>query len=381
MRLLVVSLVQLALFVIVLRIAHMRFFQIMLPLTSLAVVGCADSLASPTETPAVVVETVVPVTAAHKSAYSYIGRLESTQDVDLFAQINGMLARRHFKDGQRVEAGAPLFSLDDRELRAAAALAQAELGAAQAELAVAKRNLKRGRELSSNGYISRTDLDELEAIAARATGQAEAAKARLDAARTRLSYATVSAPFSGRLSDSKVDPGQVIIASQTLLANLVSIDPIRVSFHIEETLRSEVLGAAELEVLLKRGGVQYEHLGSVAYVDNRVDARSGTLKLQALFPNPEGELLPGEHVEVVLREREPRAVLMLPQGALVSDPAGDFVFVVDDQQRAQKRPVTLGARLGEEVVIEAGLDPTTQVVVRGVQHVKHGAKVSLGDKS
>jgi len=247
---------------------------------------------------------------------------------------------------------------------------------------VASGNLKRGRELSKNGYISHSDLDELQATWARATGQLNAAKARRQAAQTRLSYTIVTAPFSGHISDSRVDPGQVINASQTVLADLVSIDPIRATFHIEETARAQVLGTKDteinLEVVLTRAGIEYEHRGTITYVDNRVNPGSGTLKLQARFPNSAGELLPGEHVEVVLRHSRAEPVMLLPQAALLSEPDGDYVYVVDDQQRAKRTAVSAGSRIGGNVVIESGLNKRSHVVIRGVQHVKDNASVRIG---
>lgn len=360
----------------------MRLSHISLLLLSLAAAGCTDGLAMPTSPKPALVETISPVERTHQQTFAYTGKLESTQDIELFARINGVLAQRHFRDGQRIVTGETLFTLDDRELRAAAALAHAELGAAEAEVVVSSGNLERGRELSKNDYISRTDLDELQATWARSTGQLNAAKARLDAAQTRLSYATISAPFAGRISDSRVDPGQVITASQTLLADLVSLDPIQVTFHIEETVRSQVVGSenlvADLEVVLTRAGTKYAHRGTIAYVDNRVDLRSGTLKLHALFPNSRGELLPGEHVEVVLRRPMAELVMLLPQAALLSDPAGDYVYVVDNHQRAQRTTVRTGVRVGENVVIESGLTENSQVVMRGVQHVKDKTPVRIG---
>lgn len=360
----------------------MRLSHAVLLFLSLAAAGCTDDLATPGVPRAELVEIIKPIVRTHRQTFTYAGKLESLQDIELYARINGVLAERHFRDGQQVFAGDPLFTLDDRELRAATALAQAELEAAEAEVVVASGNLKRGRKLSESGYISHRDLDELQATWARTTGQLNAAKARLQAAQTRLSYATVTAPFSGRISDSRVDPGQVITASQTVLADLVSIDPIRVSFHIEETARAQVIGTkhteSKLEVVLTRAGTEYVHRGAITYVDNRVSPGSGTLKLQALFPNSAGELLPGEHVEVTLRHARAEPVMLLPHAALLSEPDGNYVFVVDDQQRAKRTAVSAGARLGGNVVIESGLSESAQVVVQGVQHVKDNASVRIG---
>lgn len=360
----------------------MRLTHILLLLLCFAAAGCTDGLAIPVAPRAELVETTRPIVRTHQQTFVYNGKLESLRDIELYSRINGVLAQRHFRDGQQVTEGEPLFTLDDRELRASTALAQAEFEAAEAEMVVASGNLKRGRELSKNGYISHSDLDALQANWARATGQLNAAKARREAAQTRLSYTIVTAPFSGHISDSRVDPGQVINASQTVLADLVSIDPIRVSFHIEETARAQVLGTkhteSKLEVVLTRAGTEYVHPGTITYVDNRVDSGSGTLKLQALFPNSEGELLPGEHVEVTLRHAIAEAVMLLPYAALLSDPDGNYVFVVDDQQRAKRTAVSAGAHLGENVVIESGLSESSQVVVRGVQHVKDNARVRIG---
>src|SRR5690606_35607932 len=183
-----------------------------------AAAGCTDGLAIPVAPRAELVETTRPIVRTHQQTFVYNGKLESLRDIELYSRINGVLAQRHFRDGQQVTEGEPLFSLAGRELRASAALGEAEFAAAEAEMVVASGNLKRGRELSKNGYTTHSDLDALQANWARATGQLNAAKARREAAQTRLSYTIVTAPFSGHISDSRVDPGQVINASQTVLA-------------------------------------------------------------------------------------------------------------------------------------------------------------------
>lgn len=362
----------------------MPLFRLLPLLIPPLVWSCSASDATPTPVTPVAVEAVEPKVRQYQKQLHYTGKLESAEDTELFARIGGVLVERHFQDGQWVKEGDPLFALDDRELAAAVSIARAEVAAAAAEVDVTGRNLQRGQDLTRNRFISRADLDSLGAAALRAKAQLEAAAARLEAAQTRLSYAIIKAPFSGRISDSKVARGQLIFASQTPLANLVSIDPMLLTFHVEETARKELLsqiGTSQIVAVLQRDGAHYKQQGKVGYIANRVDAKSGTLMLQAVFPNPDGELLPGEHVGVELRLGEPQAVVTVPRAALQSSPGGDFLYTVDDKKKVRKLSVVAGPRLEDEVVLASRVSPQEQVIVRGTQHVKAGMSVVVGTSS
>lgn len=312
-----------------------------------------------------------------RPARTFLGKVESVEDAVLYSQVSGTLLSRHFEEGELVEEGDILFTLDERELASAVSIARGNLEAARADREVAKLNLSRGQKLVHDGHISKARLDELESIALRTSAQVARAEAELEAAEINLSFATLRAPFAGRISDSKVSRGELVVASKTPLASLVSVDPVHVTFHVEETARSGLAGWSNFEARLTLNGRKYPHIGSVEYVDNRVDIENGTLKVQASFPNPEHALLPGEHVTVHLRPHQAQSVMIIPEKAVQSLPQGDFAWVVDANDHAERVPVTTGDRFEGNAVVLDGLSLEARVVLRGLQHLQEGDAVEV----
>lgn len=342
--------------------------------------ACTKNNVPPSQPPALV-EVVNPSMKEHQASHRFVGWVEAIEDTTLFAQIDGTLQDRHFQEGDLVEQGQALFTLDKRKLSASVERGRAQVASAEAELDISRNDLERGRQLVADGHISKAQLDQLEAKFRRATAQLRAASADLEAARVNLSYATVVAPFTGRISDSKVAKGELVVASRTGLADLVSVDPIHVTFHAPEGDLPELFASGDptetMEVLLSLGGHEYAHMGTLTYLGNRVDRESGTLKLQASFPNPEHVLLPGEHAGVLVRRKKAVPLLTVPGVAIQSGTAGDYVFVVDGEQKARRIPVLTGPTIGNDIAVVKGLNQGDRVVTVGLQHLAPGKAVTV----
>lgn len=353
---------------------HLRVLFLLIPALLAA---CSESTATPPP-PVQRVDVVQPSMIDYQPERSFLAKVESLEDATLYSQVSGTLFSRHFEEGAVVEEGDLLFTLDERELQSAVKIARGNLEAARADHEVAKLNLERGRGLVQDGHISKARLDELTGIALRTSAQVARAEAELEAAEINLSFAAIHAPFEGHISDSRVSRGELVVASQTPLANLVSIDPVHVTFHVEETSRSALAnGWSNLEAALSLHGGDYAHAGRISYVANRVNTAKGTLKVQAEFPNPDHVLRPGEHVTVRLRPRHSQSVMTIPEQAVHSLPQGDFAWIVDGEGQAQRIAITTGDRFDGKAVVLDGLRQDARVVVSGLQHLQEGSAVKV----
>lgn len=346
--------------------------------------ACADEQAPEPPPPEVI---VAPVTLQpFQPEAVYVGRLRATDDVQIRASVSGYLEQRHFREGDVIEKGQLLYAIDRSQYQADLSQAQAQLARQQAALSVAERNYARGRELAPEGYISASELDELRAAALEAEAGLQAAQAQVEAAEVALGYTRIHAPIAGRIGRSQVSIGDLVGPDSGALTTLVSVDPIKAHFQISEQtllavqrLRRERARAGqsppEMRVALElASGDRYPHIGEIDFVSNRVDAETGTLDVRASFPNPDGQLRPGQYVRshVLL---EPRRVLMIPQSAVQSDQQGTYVLTVENGTVARHN-VEVGERRGTEVVVESGLKENVSVIVGGLQKAQPGQTVT-----
>ena len=355
-------------------------------LALLGLVACSEDVVVE-RTPKVVVQDVFSRT--YQPEYNFVGRLEAPTDVDITANVTAYIKEMAFLEGQRVEAGALLFRLDDSELNAAMASAKAELASAEATAANATRNYKRGQELLPKGAISQSEVDDLQAKQLEAGAAISGARARVESAKVNLDYATIRAPVDGRIGRSIASVGDLVGPSWGPLTTLVSIDPIYALFSVSEsTYVAKVSEAraqgkdvasnrpAGLQVTIEMsGGYEYEHVGHIDYFGNRVDLNTGTIEGRAVIPNPEAILVPGQYVSVNLKEPVEIQGTFLAQAAVQVDQQGNFVLSVDTSGVVVRHNVELGERYGDYVVIKQGIDPGRQVITRGLQQVREGMVV------
>lgn len=337
----------------------------------------------------VVVDRVV--SESYQPKREYVGRLEARDDVAIQAKITGYLHSRDFREGELVEAGSVLYTIEASEYDAALARAKADVAAAVASQANALRNFKRGQELIPKGAISQAEMDELSTNNLDADARLESAKAQLTSAEVNLSFTKIIAPISGRIGRSMASVGDLVGPNTGDLTTLVSIDPIEALFTVSEAAyvaavqsRSSMARSAEelrdVEVTLElTNGLPYSEVGRIDYFANRIDDSTGTLEARASIPNPRSLLVPGQYVRVILQGANLLEALFLPQAAVQADQQGSFVLVVESGDIVARRNVELGGRIDDKVIALKGVEEGDRVIVRGLQQVRPGMPVKAQD--
>ncbi|MCA3899331.1 efflux RND transporter periplasmic adaptor subunit [Vibrio vulnificus] len=350
--------------------------------------GCEDKALQQHNTMAPLVVTQEVLMLDYQPSNAYIGRVEAVEDTNITAQVSAYLKARHFEEGQLVEKGALLYTIEPSSFEAQVASAKASLAQAKASLKKAELDHQRGKNLLPRGSISQSEFDALTAGLLGAQAQLEAANAQLKLADVNLSYTQIRAPFSGRISDSKVSTGDLVSPSSGILTTLVSLDPIHTAFSISERERlalgiERIKGdgstpSAGVEVHLQlENGKEYPHLGRLDYLGNRIDTKTGTIALRAVVENPDHQLLPGQHIKVNLREKQAKSVVVVPRRAVQTDLEGHFVMVMTPGEVAERRNVSLGAQVEQGVVIRQGLTQDDVVITQGLQRVRNGMQVRV----
>jgi len=348
--------------------------------------GCAQE-APPPPTVEVVVEEVA--LEPYQPKYQFVGRLRAIDDVAIQARVVGYLLTREFHEGDLVQAGDVLYTIESSEYRAALARAKADLSAAIAAQSNAERNYKRGLELLPRGAISQAEMDDLTAKKLDADANIEAARAQVTSAEVNLGFTTIKAPIDGRIGRSAASVGDLVGPTTGDLTTLVSVDPIEAQFQVSEATYvsqvsdprnqgrdSEALRRLEVTVELANGAI-YPEVGRVDYLSNRIDETTGTLEARARIPNPFSLLVPGQYVRVILRDTELVEDLFLPQAAVQADQQGSFVLVVDADGVVQRHNVELGERRDDKVIARKGVQAGERVIVRGLQAVRPGMAVQV----
>ncbi|MBL8306526.1 MAG: efflux RND transporter periplasmic adaptor subunit [Rubrivivax sp.] len=303
------------------------------------------------------------------------GSVAPLSSVDVRAQTTNLLAQVHVKEGQFVKAGQLLFTLDARADEANVAKARAQLARDEAALADAQRQLKRSQELLAQNFVSQGAVDTTLTSAQSQQAAVAASRAALDAARLALSYTRVTAPSAGRLGAINVFPGSAVQANQTSLVTITQLDPITVAFslpqrHLADALVALKDGGAPVSATLPESGVL---AGRLKFVDNSVDASTGTVKVKALFDNKDGKLWPGAFVNVSMTARTLTGAVVVPQAAIIQTARGPIVYTVRDNQ-AQPRPVQVLQAQGDDAAV-SGVKPGERIVLDGRQNLRPGSTV------
>jgi len=320
----------------------------------------------------------------------YSGRFEARAMVEIRARVSGFVEKLHFSDGQWVNAGEPLFTIDKRPYEIAVESATADVARNKAQVDLAELQVQRGNALVVSRNIPEAENDTRKSNLAVAKAQLKAAEAALHNAQLNLEWTEVTAPLAGRISDRKVDPGNLIQGGQqgaTLLATIVSTDPIYFLFDVSE---SDYLRYQRLYIEGRRGQAgttipvrikladenDWRRTGKIDFVDNVLSPRSGTIRTRAIVENKDRLLTPGVFARVQLYGGEYDA-LLIPDSAVVSDQARKIVFVVNQDNVVEGRPVTLGPLYEGLRVVRDGLKADDKVVLDGLANpmVRPKAKV------
>jgi len=341
--------------------------------------------------PAVPVTVAPPLSKRIKAWDEYSGRFEAVARVEVRPRVSGFIEQVHFKDGSLVKAGDLLFTLDKRPFEIAVESANADVARQDAQVLFAKADVERAAPLAATKVMSEQVFEQRKATLASADGQLLAAKAQLKAAELNLEWAEVRAPVAGRISDKKVDAGNLVAGGQagaTLLATIVSLDPIHFVFEVAE---SDFLRYTRLNLSGERTSSRdtnnpvrikladedkWSRDGKMDFVDNALNERSGTIRGRAIFDNKDGLLAPGVFARLALFGGEFDAFLV-PDSAIVSDQAKKIVFTVNSDNVVTATPVVLG-QINEGLrVITSGLKADDRVVIEGIANpaVRPGAKV------
>jgi membrane fusion protein (multidrug efflux system) len=317
-----------------------------------------------------------------------VGQIRAVDDVELRARITGFLEEQRFDEGSDVEAGTLLFVIERAPYQAEVKAAEAELARAEAALQEAQLGLRRTRTLHQRNVQSEAALDAAVAKEAQARAEVLAAQAHLTRAQLDLSYTEIRAPVSGRVGESRFDPGDLVEPDSGPLTTVVKLNPIYAYWQVPEQVlldfrrrNRERLRNGEEPIEVKArlrfaDGSIYEHEGVWDFLDNRVASSTGTQTARAVFPNPDGILLPGQYARVIVEVGEPRETLVIPQSAVQEDQAGRFVLVVDDEDKAVLRRVEMGARQGIYWEVASGIAEGERVIYQGVQKVRPGQPVA-----
>jgi len=349
----------------------------------LAWVLLRGSSAAPPPMPVPVVTVAAPLQREIVEWDDYIGRFEASRSVELRPRVSGEVTAVHFRDGQFVRRGQPLFTIDPRPYRAALAEAQAGVATARSDLVLARSDLARALRLVEEDAVARSEVDALRARVNAANAALAAAQARVRSRSLDVEFTTVRAPISGRISDRRIDPGNLVAAGDgtaaTLLTTIVATDPLYFSFDGSEGLflkakRQGLDSGAEVQIRLQ-DEADYRWRGTLDFTDNGLDPRSGTIRARAVIRNPDNFLTPGMFGNMRLANGAKTDALLVPDSAVVTDQTRKLLLVVDRSGTVAARPVELGPLVDGLRVVRKGLKPTDQVVIQGVQAAMPGGKV------
>jgi membrane fusion protein, multidrug efflux system len=320
----------------------------------------------------------------------YTGRFTAVETVEIRARVSGFIESVHFKEGQIVKQGDLLFVIDPRPFRIAVEQAKADVERARAKLEIASHDVDRATPLARNATITERELDTRKSVQRDAAGGVGAAEAALRQAELNLEWAAVRAPISGRISDRRVDAGNLIVGGSTgatLLSSIVSLDPIQFVFDASEAdfiryLRLAAAGArpssrdVQNPVAVRLADEKdFAHQGRMDFVDNVVNPKTGTMRGRAIFENKDGLLTPGFFGRLRLFGGK-RETLLVPDSAVASDQASKIVFTVADDGTVGTKKVELGPIVEGLRVVRSGLSPTDRVVIDGLQRARPGQKVT-----
>jgi membrane fusion protein (multidrug efflux system) len=366
--------------------------------------ACSDKKEAPKAGPAgppppmmVSVITVAPENISNITELP--GRVEATRTAEVRARVGGIVQKRVFNEGSDVRAGQVLFQIDPAPFQAAynsakATAAQAEAGLVRAEanLSQANTKLNRYRGLVESNAISKQEFDDLQsaqklaaADVASATAAIGTARAAVETSRLNLSYATVTAPISGRIGRALITEGALVTANdQHSMAVIQQLDPIYVTLtqssvetrRLREIVSQSGKGGAKAKLtLVTEDGQAYEHPGQLLFSEAVVDPASSSVILRAQFPNPQRALLPGTYVRVRLEQGTRAGAITVPQQAVMRTADGSIVMTVDGNGTVAPRPVKTDGAHGTKWIISSGLNHGDQVIVEGLQKAKPGATV------
>src|SRR5580704_4731512 len=355
----------------------------------LVLAGCSQSQQQAGGPPPPAVTVAKPVQRTVVDQDEYVGRFAAVDSVEIRSRLSGYLSEIHFKDGQMVKQGDLLFTVDRRPFEIALEQMRANLAQARANLAFTEADLTRGQSLLTNKTITEQVYDQRTQAKAVAQAAVTEQEAMVHSAELDLDqYSQLRSPIDGRIGDRRVAAGNLVTggagANTTLLATVVSVDPIRFEFTFDEAsyLRYVRFASASNDVASAHGNVpvtlelidekDFPHTGKIDFVDNVISQSSGTIRGRAEFANPDGIFTPGMFGRIRVPGSPPYAALLIPDAAISSEQARKYVLVVGDDGMVAQKYVTLGQLDGGLRVIKDGLALGDRVIVNGLMRARAG---------
>jgi membrane fusion protein, multidrug efflux system len=360
-----------------LRMHLLAILCLMLPL----VAGCDEKkeAAAPPANPAVGVRPAAMKGVSQ--AFEFVGRIKAVEKVDIRARVEGFLQKVAFREGQDVKTGDLLYQIEKVQFQAQVDQAKANLASAEAEATNAQAQYNRQFELARHQFSPQATVDQNKAALDTSRAKILQMQAALTQADVNLGYTDIRSPIDGRIGRTAYTIGNLVNPASGPLATIVSQDPIYVLFPvsvreleiIREARRNEEGGFAKIEIRIRlSNGKDYPQRGVWNLTDPQVDQQTDTLIMRATIPNPERQLIDGQFVSAVIRERREAPRLVVPQAALQVDQSGNYVLVVDDQHKVEQRRIQTGPNQDTDVVVTSGLREGEKVIVDGIQKVRPG---------
>ncbi len=347
---------------------------------ALFVAGCgANAQQTSNEPPPPQVSAAPVVFKSLRQWDEFTGRLEPVEQVQIRPRVGGYIDSAKFQEGTQVRKGQVLFQIDPRPFQAEVNRLAAETDSGRAKLELASANRQRGERLVEQGALARSEFERLTSEEKAARASLEAASAALNAAKLNLEFTRVTSPIDGRVSRAMITAGN-LVTSADLLTTVVSENPVYASFNTDEqTFLKYAQGARGRPSPVFMGLMTedgYPHEGKLVFVDNAMDAGSGTINGRALFTNPDGRFTAGLFARIRLVSDASESVALAPDRAVAADLGKRFVLVVGPKNVAEYRVVTLGPKVGDLRIIRTGLKPGEVIIVGGGQRVKPGQTVA-----
>jgi membrane fusion protein, multidrug efflux system len=350
-------------------------------LTLSACGGGGDMQMPPTE---VNVSKVVQKNVAQWDEFT--GRIEAVQNVEIRPRVNGTLSGVHFREGSIVRKGQLLFTIDDREFRAALESANASLASARSRVELARIELARSQRLIAQQAVSQSELEQRRSEVTQAQADIAAAQAQITQAKLNVEFSNIVSPINGRVSEAMLKPGNLVGAGTSLLSTVVSVDPVYVSFEGDEQtyLRYQSMArdgsrpssrdAANPVRVALANEQGFPHEGRMVFVDNALNPSTGTIRARAELANPDGVFTPGLFARVRLLGSGERPAMLIHPQAVLNDQDRKFVYVVGKDPKtksdiALRKDVVLGAEVEGLATVQSGLEATDRIVVNGMRKI------------
>lgn len=363
-----------------------RAVYVLLPVAGLALIWLLFRWwwgpGTPPAPPPPVVTVAQPLSRMVSDWDDYVGRFQASKTVDVRPRVSGELVGIHFRDGDVVKQGQLLFTIDPRPFRATLDQAKAQVAEASTALGLARADLARASRLIKDQAVSAEEIDSLRAKAQSAQAQLASAQAAVRARALDVEFTQVRAPITGRVSDRRVDIGNLVAGDSasgaTVLTTINALDPIYFSFNGSEALylkHAREKGAVDQAQIRLQDEADYKWKGRVDFTDNAIDNGSGTIRGRAVIANPGYFLVPGMFGNMRMGGAQAHRALLVPDAAVITDQARKIVYVVGKDGTAVAKPVEIGALANGLRVVRSGIEPTDRVVIQGTQFIMPGAPV------